>query len=612
MSSDIVLTAALRTNLLSLQNTQNLIDKTQLRLATGLKVNSALDNPQSFFASEGLKNRASDLARLLDGIGQSIQTLQAADTGIKSLTKLIDQAESLADAARTALGSGSQTAQITGNVAFDGSDELIDVSTSIAATDELVFTFTDENGDVVALDANTASSALDGNAGEIAIAANQTVDEFLSLVNGLRDTSGEKVIKASLTSEGYIKFEALTGGSFEIEFETSGSDSTTTALAEAFGFGGSLGIGVLSNATGQAGSGDGAADANAEPINRTAITASRTGANLQSFALYQSDGTISKRSDTLAGSLKSDLATEVLGDFDTANNGNEALADTDIIVRVNNGNYINITTAGSAESATIQDLIDGINDNTSLNEQIVASYDEATGKISISALTADVKSFSIGLASDEDSANVDAFLNLGFGLESSDGNILAQDTANNNTQQITTDTIAFGPGAGQLAQIESDFNTLRAQIDELVEDSSYRGINLLAGDTLTTFFNEDSSNSLVIEGQRLDTGADGLAISAASFTSLTQVETALTEVRSAKAEVRNFSSSLATSLNILQTRQDFTSNLINTLQTGSDKLVVADQNEEGANLLALQTRQALGTTSLSLASQSQQSVLRLF
>jgi flagellin len=93
MTSDVVLTAALRSNLLSLQNTQSAIDTTQFRLATGRKVNSALDNPQSFFAAQALNNRASDLTRLLDGIGQSIQVIKAADNGVTALTKLVEQAD---------------------------------------------------------------------------------------------------------------------------------------------------------------------------------------------------------------------------------------------------------------------------------------------------------------------------------------------------------------------------------------------------------------------------------------------------------------------------------------------------------------------------------------
>jgi hypothetical protein len=115
MISEIVLSAALRNNLLSLQKTQSSIDKVQQVLSTGLKVSSALDNPQNYFASESLKDRSSDLTRLLDGIGQSVQTIKAADAGVKALTRLVDQADSIVQSAREALTSGEVKASITGN-----------------------------------------------------------------------------------------------------------------------------------------------------------------------------------------------------------------------------------------------------------------------------------------------------------------------------------------------------------------------------------------------------------------------------------------------------------------------------------------------------------------
>ncbi len=100
MSSSITLTAGVRQNLLSLQNTAELISQTQKRLATGKKVNSALDNPTSFFTSQSLNNRASDLNALLDSIGQAQKTLDAANTGLSSLTKLLQSAKSIAQQAR--------------------------------------------------------------------------------------------------------------------------------------------------------------------------------------------------------------------------------------------------------------------------------------------------------------------------------------------------------------------------------------------------------------------------------------------------------------------------------------------------------------------------------
>src|ERR1700694_572691 len=94
--SGIVLSAAVRQNLLSLQSTADLLSATQQRLATGNKVNSALDNPTNFFTAQGLNNRASDINNLLDAIGNGVQVLQAANTGLTSLQKLVDTAKSIA------------------------------------------------------------------------------------------------------------------------------------------------------------------------------------------------------------------------------------------------------------------------------------------------------------------------------------------------------------------------------------------------------------------------------------------------------------------------------------------------------------------------------------
>lgn len=98
--ADISLTASMRTNLLSLQNTQSLMDTTQERLSTGLKVNSAIDNASSYYTAQSLNNRASDLSALLDSMGQGIQTIQAANEGIEAITEFVEQAKAIANSAR--------------------------------------------------------------------------------------------------------------------------------------------------------------------------------------------------------------------------------------------------------------------------------------------------------------------------------------------------------------------------------------------------------------------------------------------------------------------------------------------------------------------------------
>jgi flagellin len=103
-----------------------------------------------------------------------------------------------------------------------------------------------------------------------------------------------------------------------------------------------------------------------------------------------------------------------------------------------------------------------------------------------------------------------------------------------------------------------------------------------------------------------------LSVSGTTFQSDAQIDLTITAIDGALSSLRTQASKFGSSLTTVQTRQDFTKNLINTLQTGADALVLADSNEEGANLLALQTRQQLSSTALSLSAQADQAVLRLF
>jgi len=118
--SNITLTAAVRQNLLSLQDTASLLATTQGRLATGKKVNSALDNPTNFFTAAGLDSRASDISNLLDSIGNGVQVLQAANTGITSLSKLVDTAKSIANQVLQAPTGYSTKSTVTSAAALGG------------------------------------------------------------------------------------------------------------------------------------------------------------------------------------------------------------------------------------------------------------------------------------------------------------------------------------------------------------------------------------------------------------------------------------------------------------------------------------------------------------
>jgi flagellin-like hook-associated protein FlgL len=123
-------------------------------------------------------------------------------------------------------------------------------------------------------------------------------------------------------------------------------------------------------------------------------------------------------------------------------------------------------------------------------------------------------------------------------------------------------------------------------------------------------FNETGSSKLNISGAEID--AAGLEIESAQLDTDANIETALKSLKSAIDELRSQSGTFGSHLSVVQNRQDFTKGMIDILQQGSDALVVADTNEEGANLLSLQTRSQLAQTTLSMAAQADQAVLRLF
>jgi flagellin-like hook-associated protein FlgL len=377
--SSITLSAGLRQNLLSLQQTADLLTTTQNRLATGKKVNSAFDNPTSFFTSQSLSNRASDLSSLLDQIGQAQQTLNAANQGLTSLTSLLQSALSTAKQAQSAAEPvlGTDTGTLSGSGTATTAGNLV-----VAVTGGATYT--------------------------VAVAATDTAATIISHFNATSGLGSTGAITATTDSTGHLQLAANPAYSFSV------TASTTTA--------------------------------------------------------------------------------------------------------------------------------------------------------------------SVGLTADASTA---------FSV-----------TSTPNSSRTT---------------LQSDFNALLTQIDQLAGDSSYNGVNLLNGNNLKVVFNENSTSSLTINGVTFNSSGLGLSpLSGGGFQSDTNITNTITALNSALTSVRTQSETFGTNSATIQTRADFTKNLINTLQTGSDQLVLADQNQESANLLTLQTRQQLSISALSISNQAQQAVLKLF
>lgn len=565
MSSDVVLTSALRSNLLSLQNTQSLIDKTQLRLATGLKVNSALDNPQNFFAAQSLNNRASDLNRLLDGIGQSIRTIEEADNGVTALTSLIEQAQSVASSARDELASSGNTARIVGNVDLS---EVADITAATFGGGAIA------NGDIIQISTvNDGGTKVTEN---ITIATGDTAYSLAAKITDQFADNQDGEIVASVTDQGFLSIESKDGRSFKIGAAAVATDilqAGWTALGFQAGFAAETRTGGVT------------------PLTAATVVAGNT---ISTVSLYEGSGDLAEANDQITGGTYQDAQ------------GNTILSGATSFQLIVDDNGTTRTT--TAVTTSFQDFVDSINQVNAVAANdvsglIQAEFDNSTGQLKLTSLSDTVRDITVRITANAANDTIDIGLGDPSGkLDALSGNVAAagaQDFAfrfNNSTQAL--DSLA------------KDYNNIRSQIDDIVKDAQYRGVNLLNGDDLTTFFNEDNSSRLVTEGATFT--ANGLGLSEATFRSSDSIDLTASQARNALESVRSFGSTLANNLSIIQTRQQFTQQTINTLESGADDLTVADGNEEGANLLALQTRQTLGVTSLSLASQSQQSVLRLF
>ena len=240
--ADISLTASMRTNLLSLQNTQSLMDTTQERLSTGLKVNSAIDNASSYYTAQSLNNRASDLSALLDSMGQGIQTIQAANEGIEAITEFVEQAKAIANSARDA---ASKTDVKTLNAKF--SDLTTPQTPKTSAATALTLEIKKVNGDKVEalgssdehdkavtaalakLNAKLAAGELGSkDASTFKAAADAAMKEFTGTVL-------EDVMEFSISADGKVSLTAKAGYQIAAkgagEFAGQGDKAADTGLA---------------------------------------------------------------------------------------------------------------------------------------------------------------------------------------------------------------------------------------------------------------------------------------------------------------------------------------------------------------------------------------------
>jgi flagellin-like hook-associated protein FlgL len=276
------------------------------------------------------------------------------------------------------------------------------------------------------------------------------------------------------------------------------------------------------------------------------------------------------------------------------------------------------TASFDGANTTVRDVVNEIN-----KSGIATAFVDEKGQLNVKGSGSDDVEFGIGNAAPASAAPADV-------VTANAAAVTAAGTGASNTAIgfLAADATAVGAIKGQAvtsavrSNLIQQFNDLRTQIDELAKDSGYNGVNLLQGDKVSIQFNEKTGKNqskLEIQGSTLS--SDNLGINQATNTKVTgfsnfqndsDLEAATKSLTGALTSLKSISSSLGANLSVAQTRQDFTKDLAGVLTQGADNLVAADGNQEAANLLALQTRQQLSQTALSLSNQSDQAILRLF
>lgn len=599
MSSSVTLTASMRTNLLNLQQTQKLFDTTQERLSTGKKVNSALDNPSSYFSAQSLTSRADALESLLDSMGQAVQTLTAADDSITSLQTLVDQAKALANNARDTANTASYAKGTVNLAAVGAPTELGGVAAgdtfsirigdgdTIKGTKNVTLTQTMKDNGLTGTGVLSVKIG-DNNFVNVEVYSADTLEAVAKKINS--NTRLKGLVNASVEDGKFVIKSTDAKNAVTIKsLKTTGS-ATTSANSVANALGLDEGYTVTIKTAG-------AAVITGEVINTAGTaTASSVGISPTPATIKVSVGENTTNIQIDADTTLDDIAT-ALSDVDGIASAAYTQADGLKITGVAgkaikiedvNGNAaskLGIATADFIKpvSGGVDELVDTIN---SLNTDIKAEVD-SSGFLKISATNGEQLTIT-------DVAN-------------------ASGKTGNAASALGVSGLADN-GTNTRKSYAEQFNTILDQIDQMVlnGDTGYKGVNLLNGDDLTVNFNEDRTSSLLIKGAVFDTKGLGLNTAKNEWRTAADIDSALSNIDTAVSRLETKSSELGQNLSVIQTRQDFTENMINTLTTGADDLTLADMNEEAANLLALQTRQQLATNALSLASQSQQSVLSLF
>lgn len=514
MVDRIVLGATVKSTLTSIQRTRESADQTSLRLATGKRVNSALDQPQNFFQASYLQNTASDYTRLLDNMALGVRTIQGAMAGVETIENILRLAEIKATDAKDAL---EKTTSALPNAILANSPvgyfrlndadgtTAFNLGTLGAGGDGVYTNGVTQGDEILFYGAGGLPAKFDGN------------NQFIAVPNDDSINTGGPFPERTVE----LIFNADTTSGRQVLWEEGGATNSLNIYID----NGLLRVNGRTTSNGGYG-----------PLDISIPIES----GVSYHVAFTQDGPNGRFTGYLNGEA---FGSAAIGGF-IGNHPNQ-----NGIGAVNQNVYFHDDGPGNAPA-------------------------RPDGTFAFQGQISDVAIYNSILTQDELSLRYEA-------------------TSLPISEAFRLDTLKF-----------------LEQIDGLVEDTKFRGINLLNKEELVVDFNRDNKNKLKVQGQAFS--VESLGLDEVNYQKPSQVEDAIRNIRNAIEKVRKFGTSLSNDLNLIQIRQDFTQNTINTSKAGADDLTIADMNKEGADLLATQTRVALGTTSLSLASQIRANILDLF
>jgi len=516
MGNDIVINSALKSTLTSIKRSRESLDQTSLRIATGNRVNTPLDQPQNFFQAADLRRTNQNFNNLFDKMGLGLRTIQESLIGLEAIESILELAEIKAAEARDAL---EKTSAALPNLILDDAPvgyfrlgdadqaTAVNLGTLGAGGDGIYTNGVDQGDEILFYGAGGLPARFDGNNQFVAVPNDDSINQ-----NG---PFPERTVE--------LIFNAETTAGRQVLWEEGGATNSMNIYID-----------------------NGLLRVNGRTVSNGGYGPLDISVPIESGVSYHVAFTQDGPNSTFTGYLNGQA-------FGSADLGGAFI-----------GNHPNANGIGA------------INQNVYFHDDgpVGNAPGRGNGTFAFNGQISDIAIYNSIIDSEGMSARYEA-------------------TSLPLSEEFRLDMVKF-----------------LEQIDDITKDAGFRGLNLLRDENLVVNFDDENVSKLRVDGQGFT--LEDLGLSDVNFQKPSQVESVIRNLKNATEQVREYATTLVRDINIIQIRQDYTKNFVNVNESGATDLTIADQNEEGANLLAEQTRLSLATTALSLAGQSSQSILQIF